>query len=181
MQYYKDVQAQLQEFHKKVDESNQGILGTLKSILNFFNPLSEDFFAYKFIELLGKMLEDLFIPSEERLTAISNTVTSKFAFIDSIKEGVNSIKNMLNNLGNSPVLESTNIESKYYNGKLTIIDMSWYAPFKNYGDLVITGFAYLFFVWRLFITLPNTINAVGGSSSGALNDLIDIQEWRDRR
>lgn len=140
----------------------KGVFDFLGSILSYINPFSENFFAYKLLELLGELLKNLFIPSEERLSAISNTVTSKFAFIDSIKEGVNAVQNMFNNLGNSPKLESSNIESKYFNGKLTIIDMSWYAPFKPFGDLVITGFSYVFFIWRLFVTLPNTINAVGG-------------------
>lgn len=116
------------------------------------------------MDLLGDLLETLFIPSEERLTAISDTVTSKFAFIDSIKEGINEIQDMLNNMGNSPVLESSNIESKYYNGKLTIIDMSWYAPFKPYGDVVITCFVYILFIWRLFVSVPNIVNGSGSQN-----------------
>lgn len=116
------------------------------------------------MELLGELLKTLFIPSEERLTAISNTITSKFAFIDSIKEGINAIENMINNLGNSPKLESSKIESKYYTGKLTVIDMSWYAPFKPYGDVVITGFAYILFIWRLFVSAPNIINGSGAQA-----------------
>lgn len=142
----------------------KGVFNFLGEILSYINPLSENFFVYKLIELLGELLKALFIPSEERLTAISNTVTSKFAFIDSIKEGINAIQNMLNNMGNSPVLESSNIESKYYNGKLTIIDMSWYAPFKPYGDVVITGFAYILFIWRLFVSAPNIVNGLGAQS-----------------
>lgn len=142
----------------------KGVFNFLGSILSYINPFSENFFAYKLLELLGELLKKLFIPSEQRLTAISNTVTSKFSFIDSIKEGVNAIQNMFNNLGTSPVLESSNIGSKYYNGKLTIIDMSWYKPFKPYGDVVITGFAYILFIWRLFVSVPNIINGSGVQS-----------------
>ena len=158
----------------------KGVLNFLGNILDYINPFSDNFFGHKLLDLLGDLLQSLFIPSDERLTAISNTVTSKFAFIDSIKEGVNAIKNMLNNLGNSPTLETTQIESKYYSGKLTVIDMSWYAPFKPYGDLVITGFVYISFIWRLFITLPNIINATGGSVSSGISDYIDIQKWRSK-
>lgn len=142
----------------------KGVFNFLSEILSYINPFSENFFVYKLIELLGELLKSLFIPSEERLVAISDTITSKFAFIDSIKEGVNAIQNMINNLCTSPVLESTSIESKYYNGKLTIIDMSWYKPFKPYGDIVITGFAYILFIWRLFVSAPNIVNGVGVQS-----------------
>lgn len=138
------------------------ILDKIGAIFNLLNPFSEDFFVYKLIELLGDLLKGLFIPSEERITALTNTVSSKFGFIDSIKEAINSLQNILNNLGNSPKLETTDIESKYYNGKLTIIDMSWYSPFKPYGDLVITGFVYLFFLWRLFVHAPGIIHGTGG-------------------
>lgn len=58
---------------------------------------------------------------------------------------------------------SVNVESKYFEGELTYIDMSWYKPFKPYGDLVITGFVYLFFLWRLFVHLPGIIHGSSGS------------------
>lgn len=159
----------------------KGVLNFLGDILKYLNPLDENFFAYKLLDLLGELLKSLFIPSEERLTAISDSVTSKFAFIDSIKEGVNAIKNMLNNLNGSPVLESSSIESKYYNGKLTIIDMSWYTPFKSYGDLVITGFTYILFTWRLLVHLPNIINATGGTVDTGVSALIKYDDWRSKK
>ena len=43
-----------------------------------------------------------------------------------------------------------------------IIDFSWYSPYKTYGDLIITGFVYAFFLWRIFINLPNIIHGLGG-------------------
>ena len=44
-----------------------------------------------------------------------------------------------------------------------VIDFSWYAPYKTYGDLVLTGFVYAFFLWKLFIKSPNIIHGLGGS------------------
>lgn len=29
--------------------------------------------------------------------------------------------------------------------------------------MVLTGFIYLFFLWRLFISIPNIVNGVGGA------------------
>lgn len=141
----------------------------LRDLLSYINPFNENFFVYKLIDLLSELLKSLFVPSEDKINEIKDTITSKFNFIDSIKEGINAIQNMLNNIGETPSLESTEISSKYYNGKLTIVDMSWYKPFKPYGDLVITGFSYIMFIWRMYVHLPDTINGIGGNISGLSN------------
>lgn len=57
-----------------------------------------------------------------------------------------------------------NVNSKYYKGTLTIVDLSWYAPYKEMGDNVICIFAYLGFLWRIFIRLPDIIKGAGASS-----------------
>lgn len=49
----------------EVNETNKGVWGTLKSILDFINPLSKNFFVYKLIDLLVEALKALFVPSEE--------------------------------------------------------------------------------------------------------------------
>ncbi len=143
-----------------------GVVEFLGNILSYINPFSENFFGYKLIDLLKNALQSLFVPSEERISALTNTVTSKFDFIDSVKIGANSLKDMFNNLGNAPKLTVDLGATKYteaYNA--TIIDFSFYAPYKQYGDLVLTGFIYVMFIWRFFITLPNTINGVGSTGS----------------
>ena len=56
-------------------------------------------------------------------------------------------------------------ETKYTEAQnVVVFDLSWYAPYKTYGDLLITGFIYLMFLWRLFIKLPNIINGIGSSA-----------------
>jgi hypothetical protein len=57
-----------------------------------------------------------------------------------------------------------NVNSKYYKGTLTIVDLSWYAPYKEMGDNVICIFAYLGFLWRIFIRLPDIIRGAGATS-----------------
>lgn len=37
------------------------------------------------------------------------------------------------------------------------LDFSWYAPFKAYGDAVLSGFMWLCFLWVLFKNLPGII------------------------
>lgn len=48
--------------------------------------------------------------------------------------------------------------------EIKLIDLNWYAPFKSYGDVILTGFIYAFFLWRMFIRLPSTIHGLGGST-----------------
>lgn len=47
--------------------------------------------------------------------------------------------------------------------------MSWYAPYKAYGDLIITGFVYVFFIWRIFIKLPGIISGTSGVAENLYN------------
>lgn len=75
------------------------------------------------------------------------------------------MENIINNVGTSPKLTIDVGATKYTDKQeLTILDLSFYQPYKTYGDLIITGFAYAFFLWRFFITLPNILNATGGTS-----------------
>lgn len=169
MDAYKKQDAEFYNYYKQVTgekiDTEKGIWETVKSILSYINPFSENFFAYKLIDLLidalKAMFKFLFIPSEERFTALTETVTSKFGFIDTIKEVINSIENILNNTGNSPKL-SMDVDSKYYSGEVTYLDFSWYSQFKPYGDVVLTGFIYLIFVWRLFAHAPGIIQGSSG-------------------
>lgn len=123
------------------------------NIFNLLNPNSQDF-----------ILRRAFVPSEERINAITNLVKGKFAFVDSIKTGINALDETINNLGSSPRLTMTLGATQYTEEqRVVVIDLSWYAPFKQYGDLVLTGFIYLFFLWRIFISIPNIINGLGGA------------------
>lgn len=156
-----------------VSSALSSIFSTLGNILSYLNPFSENFFVYKLIELLGDLLKALFIPSEERLTAIGDTVKSKFGFIDTIKDTINTMHNLITNLDEG-VEMSYNVESKYYTGAVPIVNLSWYRPFKPYGDIVITGFVYMFFIWRIFIHAPNIIHGLGG-------DYVEVSTISERR
>ena len=59
---------------------------------------------------------------------------------------------------------SMNVNSKWYSGEVTIVDLSWYAPYKELGDNIICIFAYLAFLWNIFIRLPDIIQGAGASS-----------------
>lgn len=140
----------------------KNVLSFLANLLNWLNPFSNDFFGYKIIDLLGNLLKNLFVPSEERITALTNTVSSKFGFVDSIKNAITSLQNVINNLSNAPKLNIDIGATKYNNATTVVIDFGWYSQFKSYGDLIITGFVYVAFLWRLFIKLPGIISGTSG-------------------
>lgn len=113
--------------------------------------------------MLKDALNFLFVPSQERITALMDSVSSKFGFIDTIKSSINSIKDIIEGTTAAPTITVKVNSTKYTNaGNVAIIDLSWYAPYKSYGDSIITGFVYIFFVWRTYIHLSGIISGAAG-------------------
>ena len=139
------------------------VIEILGNILDFLNPFSDNFFVYKLIELLGNLLNSIFVPDINEIESSFNTVKEKFSFIDGIKGTINDLTTVVINEDNSPIFEIEVFENKYFSGNVKVIDLSWYAPFKNYGDTVICCFAYAFFFWRIFIKLPSIIDGAGAN------------------
>lgn len=92
-----------------------------------------------------------------------NNVYGNFGFAEDVKKNVNGMVDVITNTSEAPKFQ-INVNSKYYKGTLTIVDLSWYAPYKEMGDNVICIFAYLGFLWRIFIRLPDIIRGAGANS-----------------
>lgn len=154
------------------------IIQGLADILNFLNPNSEYFIGKVIVDLLKDALNFLFVPSEDRINALVNSAKSKFDFVETIKTSVNSMQDLLNSSGNSAVL-TVRIKPTKYTEETTvkILDFSWYAPFKQYGDVVITGFVYAMFIWRIFTHLPNIISGAGGAYNDVPAMLSDLDVY----
>lgn len=143
----------------------KNIITSIGNILSYINPFSENFFGYKIIEMFRSLLKDLFVPSDNYFSDKISEVQNKFTFIEQISNSVNSIKELFANINNSPTL-SVSLGSTKYNEKMevNIIDLNWYAPYKQYGDMFISAFMYIFFIWRVYFNLSNTINGVSSVS-----------------
>lgn len=74
---------------------------------------------------------------------------------------------MIENIENGTSEFTLDIDSDVYSGEVVLFDLSWYAQFKSYGDLVFTGFAYVLFVWRLWKAIPSILNGFS-SVSGSI-------------
>ena len=141
------------------------IIAGVKFIADILNPLSENWFVQKMILSLISALSDLFnflfVPQVDSYTQLTNVFNEKLGFVDSIKIYIESIQNLIFNNIDSSVSITYDVDTDVYEGSLAI-DFSWFAKFKPYTDVFLTGFVYLFFVWRLFARLPSIINGLEG-------------------
>lgn len=75
----------LLEKQEEQNKTNKGIWDTLKEILNFINPLSENFFVYKLVSLLIEAVKSLFLPSqgyfEEYITDMNDWFSERLGIL----------------------------------------------------------------------------------------------------
>lgn len=79
---------------------------------------------------------------------------------------------MLMNTNYAPSL-SLNFNHKYLNGNYKIIDLSWYLPYKTFGDTIICGFVYLGFIWTTFKYAHSLISGDSSISSNVTD--VDVK------
>lgn len=63
------------------------------------------------------------------------------------------------NLKDAPSI-SMNINIRGVVKSVNIIDLSWYTQFKSYGDTIMSGIMWLFFIWSTYKKLPSIISGV---------------------
>lgn len=105
-----------------------------------------------------------------------SSIKEKFSFIDNIKTNVDDMVDVITDTTKTPKL-TVNVNSKWYSGTLTVIDLSWYDRYRDYGDSVICMFCYLGFLWNIFKRLPDIIQGAGASSY-SLDMVGDIQAYK---
>ncbi len=137
--------------------------------MSYINPFSENFFGHKLIDLFKNLFNTLFIPNQENLQSKVNTLKAKFGFIDTINNIISNVFNIVNNTDSQASLSINIPDNRTGITNLTIIDLSWYAPYKQYGDMVITCLIYLFFIWRIYINLPNILGGVSSLSTDIIS------------
>lgn len=174
-EWFSDLFEKLGNWFSSLGSSIGGFFSDLwDNIKSFFSGVVE-FFA-NFWELIEdffiRIFRYLFVPNQNSFTGIIDIVKSKFDFIETIKISANSLKDLISNVGTAPKLTININDNEFGIKKLTIIDLEWYKPYKTYGDLILTGFIYAFFLWRLFITIPNIIKG----QAGTVSDVVKITD-----
>lgn len=107
------------------------------------------------------------------ITKSTDTLKNKFNFSNNIINNANEIKDFVANTQETHKYY-LNINHKYLNGQVCVIDLSWYAPYKETVDAFICAFAYLAFIWHMFCILPSLIS---GASAGSYAS--DIQAYKE--
>lgn len=111
-------------------------------------------------------ISDIFIPDQDFLDEKFAKLKDKFSFWESIADTWRVFLNLIESTDFSepPVVtvHISNYQGRYdFGDQATILDLSWYAPFKDAGDLMINAFIWLFFLWNLFRRLPEIISGSG--------------------
>ena len=129
------------------------------------------------VDALLNGIKTLFVPSEGFLEEKVNSVKDKFSFVDSVKLTINDMTSIITNEENAPIFYVNVFDNKWgVEGKVKVVDLSFYAPYKEYGDTIICCFVYAFFFWRVFINLSNIISGAGGAIDGSMM-VSDIQAY----
>ena len=148
-------------------EIGHNIDNGVKSIGNTIN----NWFTYKNLEDENKKAGN--DNANSTINSGVNKVKDKFSFYNNISSNASQMINEITNVESEPKYY-INVNSKWYTGQICIVDLSWYAPFKELGDNIICIFCYLSFLWHIFIRLPEII-AGAGASSYAGNMVNDIE------
>lgn len=137
------------------------VISTITSVVGGLIPSEEE---------KHETTEDL----EETINDSADTVISSFDFYKDVQNNVNDIVEVVTDTSSAPCFYVTVGENKWFSGEVKVLDLSWYEPYKEYGDAVICIFAYISFVWNIFIRLPDIISGAGASSYST-NQVIDIK------
>lgn len=119
------------------------------------------------------VLTTCFVPDEAMTMQRMGEMKAYFKFVDQITYSVNSMLDKFMNITPTPYLKIPlgHVESKYNYGlgEYWIIDISWYAKYKSFGDRVFLAICWIFFLWYLFVKLPGIIAGMEGSIMQANN------------
>lgn len=74
-----EAMEQQHETSKEQLETSKGIWGTLKEVLSYINPFSENFFVYKLVDLLVNAIKSLFIPGDDFFSNYFNELMNWFS------------------------------------------------------------------------------------------------------
>lgn len=133
---------------------------TIASIMDFIIDL-----PFKIVELLGDLLKTLFVPKNDFFKDKINDFKSRFAFVNSISEIMEMLKDSFTStdFGTLEVDLGAAEGNVDYGGKVNVLDVSWYARYKPYGDSIISAFLWIVFVFNVYKQLPSIINGGGGA------------------
>lgn len=112
-----------------------------------------------------------------------STMQDYFRFTDDMKRIIGDFEREIWGITPSPYLKipigkPTSDKYNYGTGNFIIIDISWYAQYKSFGDKVILAVVWAVFLWKIYVLLPGIISgSVGGFIMGT--DIKVTKELND--
>lgn len=123
------------------------------------------------IQGLKELLITLFVPSDTAIAELKNLADKKLPVVAQLENWNNDLQNIVSNPTKyasqftvSVDLSKANGKYNYGNGNINLLPIDWYLPYKEQGDLIITGIAWLVFLWNLYGRIPAILSAVSNST-----------------
>lgn len=123
------------------------------------------------IQGLKELLIALFVPSDTAIAELKNLADEKLPVVAQLENWNNDLQNIVSNPTKyasqftvSVDLSKANGKYNYGNGNINLLPIDWYLPYKEQGDLIITGIAWLVFLWNLYGRIPAILSAVSNST-----------------
>lgn len=123
------------------------------------------------IQGLKELLIALFVPSDTAIAELKNLADKKLPVVAQLENWNNDLQNIVSNPTKyasqftvSVDLSKANGKYNYGNGNINLLPIDWYLPYKEQGDLIITGIAWLVFLWNLYGRIPAILSAVSNST-----------------
>lgn len=115
-------------------------------------------------EAIASAIANIFVPDAELITGIYNTINGKFAFIQqmanflnqilSVQEEIPAIYIYPHNKGATSTLEYAPADVE----RILVLDMTWYVPYRETVNNIISGFLWLAFLWAFWKRIPGIIS-----------------------
>lgn len=123
------------------------------------------------IQGLKELLIALFVPSDTAIAELKNLADEKLPVVAQLENWNNDLQNIVSNPTKyasqftvSVDLSKANGKYNYGTEKINLLPIDWYLPYKEQGDLIITGIAWLVFLWNLYGRIPAILSAVSNST-----------------
>ena len=117
------------------------------------------------VDGISSVLTSIFVPTTDFITAKVESLRARFDWIDPFIVFAENISGELFST-EPPVIyiHLDDAEGSYnYGGTIPFLDMRWYARYKKQGDLILSGFLWALFAWRMYLKLPGIISGASGT------------------
>ena len=164
------------------NKTNKGIWDTIKDIVSFLNPFSENFFVYKLIELLVNAIKGLFLPSSDFINNwinnmndwLSKRLGALYYPVDIVVEFLNRVANL--NESGTAVISGDGFE---FMGAKVIPAFSYDLnslltndTLKNIHNIYLTVVDVIFYLCLVLLAKNTFVDIFGGK----YDDFSDIAE-----